>query len=54
MGPPDAPTDVGGVSAIEIKGNFMFDPATHRDFLGAMLGAGCAHTAAGAWAVSDF
>ena len=36
----------GGVSAIEIKGNFMFDPATHRDFLGAMLGAGTQSAAA--------
>jgi photosystem II S4 domain protein len=26
--------------AIEISGNFLFDAATHRDFLGAMLGAG--------------
>jgi photosystem II S4 domain protein len=26
--------------AIEISGNFLFDSATHRDFLGAMLGAG--------------
>jgi RNA-binding protein YlmH len=23
-----------------IEGNFMFDPATHRDFLGAVLGTG--------------
>jgi photosystem II S4 domain protein len=26
--------------ALEIAGNFLFDPATHRDFLGAMLGSG--------------
>lgn len=26
--------------ALEIAGNFLFDPATHRDFLGAMLGTG--------------
>jgi photosystem II S4 domain protein len=26
--------------ALEIAGNFLFDTATHRDFLGAMLGAG--------------
>jgi photosystem II S4 domain protein len=26
--------------AIQIAGNFLFDSATHRDFLGAMLGAG--------------
>ncbi|HEY9851085.1 MAG TPA: photosystem II S4 domain protein [Leptolyngbyaceae cyanobacterium] len=25
---------------LEIAGNFLFDPATHRDFLGAMLGCG--------------
>ncbi len=25
---------------IEIAGNFLFDPATHRDFLGALLGTG--------------
>jgi photosystem II S4 domain protein len=28
------------VSAVDIAGNFLFDPATHRDFLGAMLGTG--------------
>jgi photosystem II S4 domain protein len=28
------------VAPIEIAGNFLFDPATHRDFLGAMLGCG--------------
>lgn len=28
------------VAALEISGNFLFDPATHRDFLGAMLGTG--------------
>lgn len=28
------------LSAIAIEGNFLFDPATHRDFLGAMLGTG--------------
>jgi photosystem II S4 domain protein len=28
------------VAAIEIAGNFLFDPATHRDFLGAVLGTG--------------
>lgn len=25
---------------LQIKGNFLFDPASHRDFLGALLGAG--------------
>lgn len=28
------------IAALEIAGNFLFDPATHRDFLGAMLGTG--------------
>lgn len=28
------------LAALEIAGNFLFDPATHRDFLGAMLGTG--------------
>ncbi|HEY9628462.1 MAG TPA: photosystem II S4 domain protein [Coleofasciculaceae cyanobacterium] len=28
------------IAAIEISGNFLFDQATHRDFLGALLGTG--------------
>ncbi len=28
------------LTAVEISGNFLFDPATHRDFLGALLGTG--------------
>jgi photosystem II S4 domain protein len=28
------------VVAVEVVGNFLFDSATHRDFLGAMLGTG--------------
>lgn len=28
------------VAALEIAGNFLFDPASHRDFLGAILGTG--------------
>jgi len=28
------------ISVLEIAGNFLFDTATHRDFLGAMLGTG--------------
>jgi photosystem II S4 domain protein len=28
------------VAALNIAGNFLFDPATHRDFLGAILGTG--------------
>lgn len=31
--------DVGGVSAVSISGNFAFDQASHRDFLGAVLGS---------------
>ncbi|MCW6036745.1 photosystem II S4 domain protein [Spirulina subsalsa FACHB-351] len=28
------------LALLDIAGNFLFDPATHRDFLGAMLGTG--------------
>lgn len=28
------------IAALDCRGNFMFDPATHRDFLGAILGTG--------------
>ncbi len=28
------------VAALSLAGNFLFDPATHRDFLGAILGTG--------------
>ncbi len=28
------------LAAIDIQGNFLFDPASHRDFLGAILGTG--------------
>lgn len=36
----DNPAQLGGVAALQVKGNFMFDPATHRDFLGAILNTG--------------
>lgn len=38
----DLPLDASQVeiAALEIAGNFLFDPATHRDFLGALLGTG--------------
>lgn len=38
----ELPLDVSQVNMVvlEISGNFLFDPATHRDFLGAMLGTG--------------
>lgn len=39
---PEIPLDSSQVAvvALEIAGNFLFDTATHRDFLGAMLGTG--------------
>ena len=38
----DLPLETNQVQlvALEIAGNFLFDPATHRDFLGALLGTG--------------
>lgn len=38
----EIPCDVSQmpVAALDIAGNFLFDTATHRDFLGAILGAG--------------
>ncbi|MBD2089585.1 photosystem II S4 domain protein [Microcoleus sp. FACHB-1515] len=38
----EIPLDASQVAlaAIDIAGNFLFDPATHRDFLGALLGTG--------------
>lgn len=38
----DLPLDADQVSlaALEMAGNFLFDPASHRDFLGALLGTG--------------
>ncbi len=35
------------VTALEIVGNFLFDAATHRDFLGALLGTGIVREKAG-------
>ncbi|KAG2451467.1 hypothetical protein HYH02_004065 [Chlamydomonas schloesseri] len=34
------PQQLDGVVALQVKGNFMFDPAKHPDFLGAILGTG--------------
>ena len=34
------PASCGGVAALDVKGNFLFDAATHADFLGATLGTG--------------
>lgn len=38
----DIPVDSSSVEvvALGVAGNFLFDPATHRDFLGAILGTG--------------
>lgn len=38
----DLPLDTSqvAIAAIDIAGNFLFDSATHRDFLGALLGTG--------------
>ena len=33
-------TDQVAIAPISMSGNFLFDPATHRDFLGALLGTG--------------
>jgi len=33
-------TDEVELALLEIVGNFLFDPVTHRDFLGALLGTG--------------
>jgi photosystem II S4 domain protein len=35
------------IAAVEIAGNFLFDPASHRDFLGSMLGTGIVREKAG-------
>lgn len=39
---PELPLDASQVevAVLSIAGNFLFDPATHRDFLGAILGTG--------------
>ena len=39
---PDIPLDKSQIelAAIDIAGNFLFDTATHRDFLGSILGTG--------------
>jgi photosystem II S4 domain protein len=38
----DIPLDTSqvAIAALDIAGNFLFDQATHRDFLGALLGTG--------------
>ncbi|MEO0373597.1 MAG: photosystem II S4 domain protein [Cyanobacteria bacterium P01_A01_bin.17] len=39
---PELPLEIAQVEvvALSVAGNFLFDPATHRDFLGALLGTG--------------
>ncbi|MBD2000522.1 photosystem II S4 domain protein [Leptolyngbya sp. FACHB-541] len=39
---PEIPLDQSqvAIAALDIAGNFLFDSATHRDFLGALLGTG--------------
>lgn len=34
------PSQLDGVAALDVRGNFMFDAANHRDFLGALVGTG--------------
>ncbi|EWM21747.1 photosystem ii s4 domain protein [Nannochloropsis gaditana] len=44
----DARKERGGyLAAISVEGNFIFDRATHRDFLGALLGTGIAREKVG-------
>jgi photosystem II S4 domain protein len=38
--PMATPEDSVPIAGLEIAGNFLFDPASHRDFLGAVLGTG--------------
>jgi RNA-binding protein YlmH len=40
------------VRVLRVSGNFMFDPATHRDFLGAILGTGISRDRVGDIVVS--
>lgn len=47
-----APALAEAVSALEVAGNFMFDAATHRDFLGAVLGTGIERSKVGGWAAA--
>ncbi|NJL81817.1 MAG: photosystem II S4 domain protein [Chloroflexaceae bacterium] len=42
MARQEVPLDLSqiAIAALNIEGNFLFDPASHRDFLGAILGTG--------------
>lgn len=44
----------GVVAALDIRGNFMFDPATHRDFLGAIIGTGVVRDRIGVSLPADY
>jgi RNA-binding protein YlmH len=44
-----APALAEAVAALEVAGSFMFDAATHRDFLGAVLGTGIERSKVGPW-----
>ena len=35
-----SPAALGGIAALDVRGNFLFDPASHPDYLGAILGTG--------------
>jgi RNA-binding protein YlmH len=39
-GVKEQPAESGAVAALSVTGNFLFDAADHRDFLGAILGTG--------------
>jgi RNA-binding protein YlmH len=41
------------VAALDCRGNFMFDAATHRDFLGAILGTGVVREVVGVSGTTD-
>jgi photosystem II S4 domain protein len=43
----DVPQTLGSVAAVAVSGNFMFDAASHRDFLGACLGTGIERSVVG-------
>lgn len=45
--PEDTTMFDDGIAALDVQGNFMFDPATHRDFLGAILGTDIARDRVG-------
>jgi photosystem II S4 domain protein len=45
--PLEEPTLAVPIGVLEIAGNFLFDSATHRDFLGALLGTGIVREKAG-------